>query len=250
ESAGRFVGTAPEASLVGVKVLDAGGSGRLSNIIKGIEWTVANRARYNIRVINMSLGGPARGSYKNDPICQAVERAVDAGMVAVVAAGNSGPGAKTVGTPGNDPRVITVGALDDRGTLAREDDDIAKFSSRGPTPVDALTKPDVLAPGVAITAPTSPGSPLDTNPKVPHEGPWYITISGTSMATPVVAGVVADLLGAVPEASPQQVKDALMATARPLVRTPPYDGNQQGSGVVDPLAALSRLQGAPARLQE
>lgn len=243
-SGGKYVGTAPEADVVGVKVLDARGGGRLSDIIKGVEWVVQNRARYNIRVMNMSLGASARDSYRNDPMCKAVEQAVDAGIVAVIAAGNSGPRGRTIGTPGIDPKALTVGAIDDRDTTAREDDDLARFSSRGPT-IDNLQKPDVVAPGTNITAATSPGSALDKEPRIPRDGEWYITISGTSMATPVTAGIVADLVSAVPSATPASVKEALMGSARPLERTPAYDGNAQGAGVVNPVAALDRLQAAP-----
>jgi len=240
-SEGRFSGTAPRANLVGIKVLDKRGAGRISDIIKGIEWAVRNRERYNIRVLNMSLGGNVSDSYRDDPVAQAAARAVDAGIVAVVAAGNSGPKSETIGTPGNHPRVLTVGALDDRGTADRADDDLAPFSSRGPTAVDGLAKPDVLAPGVAITSATSPGSAIDRMPRVPHVGKWYVTLSGTSMATPTVAGVVADLLAAVPDATPDAVKEALRATAHPL-QGKGYDPNEQGAGCVDAEAALRHLR--------
>lgn len=236
-SGGKYKGTAPEAKLVGVKSLDKHGAGRFSDIIKGIQWVVENKDKYNIKVMNMSLGGPAFQSYKDDPICQAVEKAMDKGIVPVIAAGNSGPKAFTVGSPGNHPEVLTVGAFDDKNTVERYDDHIAEFSSRGPTKIDNLTKPDVLSPGVNITAPTAYGSVLDTHPKIPHEGPDYITISGTSMATPIMAGIVADLVQAHPEMSPKEVKQLFTETAR---RLPGLDANQQGFGVVQPVDAYKK----------
>jgi serine protease AprX len=126
--------------------------------------------------------------------------------------------------------------------VSKHDDKIAKFSSRGPTKVDKITKPDLLSPGVNITAPTSYGSMLDSHPSVAHAGPDYITISGTSMATPVMAGVVADILQARPNMKPDELKELFTSTASPL---PKLDANQQGKGIVQPEVALEKaLQGA------
>jgi serine protease AprX len=235
-SAGKFMGAAPEANLVGIKVLDKRGSGRLSDIIKGVDWAVDHKDELSIDIINMSLGGPTFTNYANDPVAQSVGKAVDAGIIAMVAGGNSGPKPSTIGTPGNHPKAFTVGALNDRGTVSREDDQVAFFSSRGPTAHDGLTKPDILSPGVAITAANALGSALDAAP-VPHLGQSYITISGTSMATPVMAGVVASILSANPDLSPAQVKEIFMGTADKLEGA---DANSQGSGVVDPAEALER----------
>ncbi|MCL5773817.1 MAG: S8 family peptidase [Firmicutes bacterium] len=236
-SAGKYKGTAPDANLISIKVLDKHGAGRFSDIIKGIQWAIANKDKYNIRVINMSLGGPVTDSYKDDPVAQTVEQAMKAGIVPVIAAGNSGPKPGTVGTPGFDPNVLTVGALDDKNTVDRSDDEVAKFSSRGPTPVDGLTKPDVLTPGVKITAANAPGSELDKMPQIPHVGENYITISGTSMATPIMSGIVADLIQANPKLTPEQVKAIFKETADKL---PAVDANTQGSGVVDPQEAIKK----------
>lgn len=235
-SEGKFTGTAPDAKLVGIKVLSKEGSGRLSDIIKGVQWAVDNKDKYNIRVINMSLGGQSYASYKDDIVCQAVEKAMDSGIIPVIAAGNSGPKASTVGSPGMDPMVLTVGALDTKQTIDPSDDWIAKFSSRGPT-MDGLTKPDILSPGVMITAANSPGSVLDQMEKIPHVGKDYITISGTSMATPVLAGIVADIISARPDLTPREIKEIFTSTAS---RLPDLDGNQQGKGVVQPEAALEK----------
>ncbi len=236
-SAGKYKGTAPDAKLVGVKSLDKNGAGKFSDIIKGIQWVVQNKDKYNIKVMNMSLGGPAFMSYKEDPIAQAAQKALDAGIVPVIAAGNSGPKPGTVGSPGNNPNVLTVGAFDDKNTIERYDDEIAKFSSRGPTKIDNLEKPNILSPGVNITAATSYGSPLDTHPSIPHAGPDYITISGTSMATPIMAGIVADIVQARPDLSPKEIIEIFTSTASKM---PGLDGNQQGSGVVQPEIALAK----------
>ncbi len=233
-SNGLYKGTAPEANLVGVKCLDKHGAGRFSDIIKGIQWIIKNKDKYNIKVLNMSLGGPVFASYKDDPICQAVEKVLEAGIIPVIAAGNSGPKAFTIGSPGNDPNVLTIGAFDDNNTVERYDDKIAKFSSRGPTKFDKLTKPDVLSPGVNITAPTSYGSVLDTYPNIPHAGPDYITISGTSMATPISAGVVHAFAMKFPNIPPRKWIEIFKKTAK---RFPGLDANQQGYGVIQPLRA-------------
>lgn len=227
-SEGRYKGAAPEASLVGIKVLDKNGSGAFSNVIAGIQYAIENKDKFGISVISMSLGGRISKPYKDDPVAQAVEAAAAAGIVCCVAAGNSGPGAKTVGTPGNAPSALTVGAADDKGTLDRSDDAIASFSSRGPTSFDNLIKPDVVAPGVNIMAADARGG--------------YRSMSGTSMATPMVAGIVAMLRQARPDLDPAQIKDILMANADPLAQG---DANTQGKGMVDPHKALDNAPAPP-----
>lgn len=236
-SEGRFKGSAPGANIVGLKVLDADGSGYDSTIIEAVQWAIDHRQDYNIRVMNLSLGGPIQTSYKEDPLAMALEAAVDNGIVACIAAGNEGPDKETIGSPANAPHVVSVGAMNDKNTLSRDDDEVAGFSSRGPTSIDGLRKPDVMSPGVRITAANSPGSALDRWPGIPHVGPHYITISGTSMATPILAGVVADLLQANPEMSPAQVKTILMTTADKLGDV---DRDTQGFGTMDPQQALER----------
>jgi serine protease AprX len=227
-SAGRLAGAAPDASLVGIRITT------VAEAIKALQWVIENKDKYNIKVVNMSLGDFATRSYKDDPWAQAAEKAIQAGLVVVVAAGNEGPDPGTISTPGTDPQVITVGALDDRHTRERSDDAVAGFSSRGPTPVDNLAKPDVLAPGVSVFGPLAPGTTLDV-PELPHLGKDYIAISGTSMATPVVSGLVADLLQANPALTHQDVKDILQRSAVPYLQE---DRNAQGAGVVDAQKAL------------
>lgn len=226
-SEGKYKGAAPDASLVGVKVLDKNGSGSFSDVIKGIQWAVENKDKYKINVISMSLGGPISQPAAKDPVSQAVEAAVSAGIITCVAAGNSGPGKETVSTPANAEHVITVGALDDKGTVTRDDDAIAYFSSRGPTKYDKLIKPDIVTPGVNITS-TQAGS----------EG--YVSMSGTSMATPLAAGVMALAVQAKPDITPAEAKSLAMDTADKL-KDPKIDENTQGKGVLDPLEMINTL---------
>src|SRR5256885_12373087 len=143
-SGGEFIGIAPQANVVDVRVLGSTGSGRMSSVIRGIEWVLAHRTAYNIRVINLSFGAPATLPYRADPMSAAVEIAWRRGLVVVAASGNGGPARGTVVTPGIDPYVITVGATDDRGTVGRGDDLLAWFSAWG-TP-DSNAKPDLVAP--------------------------------------------------------------------------------------------------------
>ncbi len=226
-SNGKYVGAAPEANLVGVKVLDSRGSGSFSNVIKGIQWAVENKEKYSIDVISMSLGGYVQQSYKQDPVTQAVEAAYANGITTVIAAGNEGPSSGTIGSPGNAPNALTIGAMDDKGTVDRSDDDLAYFSSRGPSRIDKLEKPDILAPGVNITS-------------LSNRGNGYVSMSGTSMATPFAAGVAALMHQVKPGISPDQCKGLLMQTADKLEKGN-YDKYQQGKGVIDPVESIDFL---------
>lgn len=224
---GKYKGTAPEASIVGVKVLDRNGSGNFSDVIKGIQWAIENKEKYNIDVISMSLGGPVTQPSAKDPVSLAAEKATEAGIITVVAAGNEGPGPQTIGTPGNAENVITIGAMDDRGTETRDDDKLAYFSSTGPTLYDGRIKPDILAPGVNITAAS-------------HYGSGYVSMSGTSMATPFAAGVMALAAQAKPGINPNELKDAAKGTAVPLPQQN-ITQNQQGKGVIDPITLIHNI---------
>jgi serine protease AprX len=162
-----FRGMAQNASIISLKVLDAKGSGSDSLVIAAIEQAVALKAVYNIRVMNLSVGRPVYESYRQDPLCLAVEYAWKNGIVVVVAAGNEGRdnfsrnnGYGTVGSPGNDPLVITVGAMNDESTVDRSDDRIASYSSKGPTGIDHIVKPDLVAPGNRIVSLATPSSVL------------------------------------------------------------------------------------------
>lgn len=228
-------GSAPGVKLVDVRVLGRQGVGLTSDVIAGIDWAVAHRAKYGIRVINLSLGHPVMEPSVTDPLCRAVARAVDAGIVVVASAGNYGrtsDGSPVLGgitSPGNSPAVITVGALDPKGTADRRDDRVADYSSRGPTRFEFAVKPDVVAPGTRLTSLEVPRSHLATTyPQWHVAGSGnnaYMRLSGSSMATAVVAGGVALLLDAHPGMSPAQVKMALQMGAS-FVR----DGGLVGGG--------------------
>lgn len=212
-----YKGAAPACNFVGVKVLNKQGSGTWSGIISGIDWVVQNKATYNIKVISMSLGGTVTQSSTTDPVCGAVRNAWNAGITVCIAAGNSGPSASTIGTPGNEPMIICVAAADDKNTTSITDDGIASFSSRGPTPIDGWAKPDIAAPGVYIIS-------LD------NAATGYVSMSGTSMATPMVAGICAQYYEANPSASPNTVKNAVTTSGRVLAG---YNNYAQGSGLID-----------------
>jgi serine protease AprX len=221
----KYAGMAPNVNIINLRVLDQNGSGTDSQVIAAIQQAIALKSTYNIRVINMSLGRPVFESYTLDPVCQAVEAAWKAGIVVVVAAGNNGRdnsmgthGFATIGAPANDPAVITVGATRTMGSATRVDDAIASYSSKGPTLVDHLMKPDLVAPGNRIVSLRATGSTLDTKYPAfkvnPSSGSGkYFRLSGTSMATPVVSGAVALMLQKSPSLTPDQVKARLMKTA-------------------------------------
>ncbi len=204
---------APGAHLVNLKVLDENGEGTAGDVIEAIDWAVDHRRRYRIRVINLSLGGTPMQSWRDDPLCQAVQRAHDAGVVVVASAGNLGktadgtPVMGGVTVPGTCPHAITVGALNTKGTAFRSDDEVATYSSRGPTRCDRLIKPDLVAPGNRIRGLLAPGSTLaQEHPElvIGSGRAAQLQLSGTSMAAAVVSGAVALLLEASPRLTPGQ----------------------------------------------
>ncbi|MET8801220.1 S8 family peptidase [Streptomyces sp. NPDC004546] len=218
-SDGTRRGVAPKADLLIGKVLDDNGYGDESGIIDGMEWATAEHAK----VVNMSLGADEQTD-GTDPLSQAVDNlTASTGTLFVIAAGNSGPGQSTVGTPGAADAALTVGAVD-------RDDSLAPFSSRGPRFGDDAVKPDVTAPGVGIVAAraagTTLGDPIDAN---------YVALSGTSMATPHVAGAAALLAQQHPDWDAQQLKDALISTAHTV---PGTKVTEQGGGRIDVAAAM------------
>jgi serine protease AprX len=221
--AATYAGVAPNVNFINLRVLDENGSGTDSGVIAAIEEAITLQSTYNIRVINMSLGRPVFESYALDPVDQAVEAAWKAGIVVVAAAGNNGrylptDGFGTIVVPGNDPSVITVGATMTELTPTRADDQIASYSSKGPTTLDHTCKPDLTAPGNRQVSLRVSGSTLDTTyPQyevAPTSGSaMYYELSGTSMATPIVTGAVALMLQQTPSLTPDQVKARLMKTA-------------------------------------
>lgn len=197
----KYVGIAPGVRLIGLKVLDAEGRGVASDVIAALEFATANRARLGIDVINLSLGHPIYQRAADDPLVQAVERAVRSGIVVLVSAGNFGRNSETkeigyggITSPGNAPSAITVGAEETDDTVTRLDDGVAKYSSRGPTWFDGLAKPDVVAPGDGLISDIPRMSTLYKRYNglryLTHKG-YFLKLSGTSMATAVASGVAA-----------------------------------------------------------
>ncbi len=213
---GSYVGIAPDANIISIKVSDSTGMAHVSDVIAGIEWAAKHRTDFNIRVLNLSLDSTLADSYTSDMLDAAVELAWFQGIVVIVAAGNAGPNTP-ITAPANDPFVITVGATDDKGTPSTSDDSLATFSSYGRT-VDGIAKPDLVAPGRNIVSTlASPTVPLAAAFATHIVGAGqYIRLSGTSASAPVVSGLVAQLLQARPDLKPGQVKWLLMHTALPI----------------------------------
>jgi subtilisin family serine protease len=196
---GISAGIAPNADLISIKAFDVDGRGSYLDIIRAIDWAVANKDAYNIRVLNLSFSATPQSYYWDDPINQAVMQAWQAGIVVVAAAGNTGPDPMTIGVPGNVPYIITVGAASDNYTPDDMTDDyLTSFSAAGPT-VEGFVKPDLVAPGGHIQAvmPRDAKIGLD-NPQYFDADTDYFEMSGTSQATAVVSGVVAQMLEADP----------------------------------------------------
>jgi serine protease AprX len=208
---GKFAGIAPDANLVSIKVSDDSGNATVLDVIYGLQFAVDHQSAYNIRVVNMSLDSTTPQSYKLDPLDAAVESAWFHGLVVVVAAGNRGDDPDAVQyAPANDPYVVTVGAVDTNGTVSPRDDVIADWSSRGTTQ-DGFDKPEVTAPGAHIVSVLAPNSTFASQcPSCIVDG-QYISAGGTSMAAPMVSGLVADMLQLHPNWSPAQVKGALIS---------------------------------------
>ena len=210
-----FAGAAPNAELVSIDVVDDTGMGVTSDVIAAADWILANGAAYNIRVANFSLHGSQPSTFRFDPLNRAVERLWFSGVVVVAAAGNyGGTQSGVLYAPGNDPFVITVGAVDIDGSINTHDDFAAPWSAYGYT-LDGFAKPEISAPGrfmVGAVPPTS-ALPLERPDRV--VAPGYLLMSGTSFAAPVVAGTAAYILARHPTFTPDQVKGALMVTARP-----------------------------------
>jgi serine protease AprX len=243
DSGGRRSGIAPGARLIALKVLDETGKGRISDVIAALGYAITHKDQFNIRVINLSVATGVYESYNSDPLTLAAQRATMAGIVVVAAAGNNGRDPQRrehfagVTAPGNAPWVLTVGASSHMGTVTRGDDRIAAFSSRGPAAVDHLAKPDVGAPGVGTASLSDPNSALYTShsrylidgtvstPYLP-----YLSLSGTSMATPVVSAIVALMLQANGGLTPNLVKAILQYTAEPQRS---YHPLVQGAGFVN-----------------
>jgi len=229
----RFGGAAPNVRLLNLRVLDHNGKGTDAAVIAAINRAIQLKPVYNIRVINLSVGRPFTASYKNDPLCLAVEAAWKAGIVMVVAAGNHGrdntfgnQGYGTITAPGNSPWVITVGATNTNHTASRSDDRITSYSSKGPTAIDRVVKPDLVAPGNRLISLLAGNTTIYNSTNV-NRVPFsvykvgggsslsdkYYRLSGTSMAAPQVTAAVALMLQKYPSLTPDTVKARLMKTA-------------------------------------
>lgn len=214
-SQGKYRGIAPKAVLIGVKVLDNAGNGKIKNVIRGADWIIKNKDYYNIRVVNISFGTRAgikqqvsvstEDETEEEELVEAVERMWDSGLIVVAAAGNNGPGNGSVTAPGTSKKIITVGAFDDR----------KYFSGRGPT-TECVIKPEVVVTGTNIIACSN------------MQG-RYSSKSGTSMAAPIVSGAVARMLGQNPYVTPKEVKIWMKSCCKKI--NIPY--NQQGWGMLD-----------------
>lgn len=210
-SLGKWAGVAPKANLVSVKVAGADGSADVSVIIAGLQWVLAHRTTFNIKVLNLSFGTDSLQSYAVDPLDYAVEQVWVSGILVVVSAGNRGSGASTINKPADDPYVLTVGAADLKNTSSKDDDVVADFSSRGPTQ-DGISKPDVVAPGVTLVSNRALFSTVDLAHPSAAVDLNYMKGTGTSQAAAVVSGVAALMYQASPTMSPDVAKATIVGS--------------------------------------
>jgi serine protease AprX len=235
--AAGHVGAAPTARIVSLDVMNDEGRALTSDVVAALDWIYANKDQYDIRVANLSLQATAPTSLRYDPIDKEVEKLWLSGVVVVSAAGNyavDGARSDVRFGPANDPFGIAVGAVDLAGTVPAADDFAAPWSAYGHT-LDGFSKPDLAAPGRAIVAAVPPDSTLVAQYPDRVTAPGYMWMSGTSFAAPVVSGVAADLLAAHPDWTPDQVKGALMLSARATAAAP----GSVGVGEVDAAAATA-----------
>jgi subtilisin family serine protease len=233
---------APDVTLIPITTFAPRGDADFMDIIRAIQWTVHNRERYNIRVLNMSLSATPRYMYWDEPLNQAVLKAWQAGITVVAAMGNDGPEWGTVGSPANNPYVISVGALTDSWTPNdRNDDYVPDFSSRGPTPAGHI-KPDVVAPGGHITGLLPPDSELAMENPNYVLGTGEFVSTGSSQAAAIVSGMAALLLQANPELSNDDVKCLIISSAEPAINRDgrlAYSPFTQGAGYANVSRALT-----------
>jgi serine protease AprX len=235
-SGGAYTGVAPQVNLVNVRVSDDLGNVTTSDVVAGMQWVYEHASQYNIRVVNLSVNSSIDQSYDVDPLDAAAEILWFNKIVVVTAAGNLGKHA--LYPPANDPFVITVGAMDDKGTPTVGDDTPAGFSAYGKT-YDGFAKPDLAAPGVNLISTLASSDAVLAMAHADHmisgytPSPAYFRMSGTSVAAPVVAGAAALILQQNPNLTPDQVKSRLMTTARRS-----FGNVATGAGYLDVYAAV------------
>ena len=225
-SNGQYSGEAPGASLVSIKVAGAGGTTHLDTLISGLQWAVDHQSRYGIKVLNISLGIRPTESTVINPLDQAVEAVWNSGIAVVTSAGNSGPFNGTILSPGDDPLVITAGALDDMATPSAADDEMTDFSSVGPTSPDGWVKPDLVTSGRSVVSLAAPGSTVYNNYPSARIGSANFVGSGTSFSAAITSGAAALVLADDPGLTPNQIKARLLGNAsRGPVGNPFVDGH-------------------------
>ncbi|WP_412972524.1 S8 family peptidase [Glaciecola sp. MF2-115] len=238
---GKFNGIAPDVYLLSVKAFDQNGQSSYSKVLDGLNWIYHHRNYYNIKVLNLSLGSEVQSNYWDDPINQAVSKLWEAGIVVVTSAGNSGQNDMSITVPGNNPYIITVGAMTDSYTpFDYSDDRVTTFSSTGPT-IEGFVKPEVVAYGGHIA------SKVDKTYALGEffeslTGEQYQEISGTSQASAVVSGVAALMLQYNPYLSPDDVKCRIISSAKMAATTNgkmAFSPFEQGHGMVNAYAAVA-----------
>ena len=225
-SDGQYSGEAPGAKLVSIKVAGADGTTHLGTLISGMQWAVDHQSTYGIKILNISLGFQPSKSTVNNPVDQAVEAVWNSGIAVVASAGNAGPFNGTILSPGDDPLVITVGALDDMATASPTDDEMNDFSSVGPTSPDGWVKPDLVTSGRSVVSLAAPGSTIYNSYPSAMVGPADFAGSGTSFSAAITSGAAALVLAGHPGLSPNQLKARLLGNTNPgPVGNPFVDGH-------------------------
>lgn len=241
-SGGAYVGVAPEARILDVRVADRDGSTSLTQVLRGLDMVASQQKQLDVKVLNLSISSGSPLPYQVDPLTMALDALWHSGVTVVVPAGNDGGGSGTISSPGVDPTLITAGALDEGGTGVRKDDTVAPYSGRGPAP-QGVAKPDLVAPGSHLVSLRDPHSVVDRENPTSRIDDAYFRGSGTSMATAVTSGAVADILAVRPNLSPDGVKSLLTGTAY----TSPGLHNRKaaGAGGLDLKAALAAAPTVP-----
>jgi serine protease AprX len=225
-SGGQYSGEAPGAKLVSIKVAGADGTTRLGTVISGLQWAVDHQSQYGIKILNLSLGFKSTQSTATNALDQAAEAVWNSGIAVVASAGNTGPFNGSILSPGDDPLVITVGALDDMATPSSSDDEMNDFSAVGPTSADGWVKPDLVTSGRSVVSLAAPGSTIDNNYPSARIGTANFVGSGTSFSSAIASGAAALVLADNPRLTPNQLKARLLGNTNPgPVGDPFVDGH-------------------------